>query len=179
MSRTQGPLDQQWLEAELRRLAEIAAGILDGEEVARIICDEAMQFIANPVPQHRFLAGDHYDVDAGLFLRNQKLLMRIERLAAPPAVVNGALWVPVPGRGCVTVALHHGPHHRYYQFAMEQMPTPPEMAEVFATGRLVTAPPDPAGKLMAVLAPVRDSLGGVVAVCELTAPIDPAAPAWE
>jgi len=155
--------------AELTRLAEIAAGILDGEEAKRIITETAMHYIANPDPEHRFLAGDYYDVDRELFLRTKKLLLRLERLARG-VEVDSSVWVPVPGQDAVTTAVHNGVDHRYYTFGQETLPTPPEMREVFATGQIRQLPPDADGNRQQVtaLAPIRDSLGQVVAVAEFT-----------
>ena len=170
--------DGQAVRAELRRLAEIAAGILDGEEVKRIITDKAMHYIAQPDPQHRFLSGDYFDVDHERFLRTKKLLLRIARLGR--LEVSSSVWVPVPGSDLVTVAVHNGVHHRYYTFGQEGLPAPAEMKHVLRTGRICDVE---AGEgrpaLLTVLAPVRDSLGDVVAVAELTAPsgADPP-PAW-
>jgi hypothetical protein len=84
----------------------------------------------------------------------------------------------VPGREEVTVAVQNGAHHRYYQFGQERLATPPEMKEVFQTGKVASAPVGPDDKLVAVLAPVRDSLGDVVGVVELTAPLEAEGPAW-
>jgi hypothetical protein len=162
--------------AELSRLGEIAAGILDGEEVLRIITDEAMHHIAHPHPEHRFLSGDHYDVDHGLFLRAKKLLLRIARLS--PLEVTASLWVPVPGGEAVTVAVHNGTHHRYYTFGQMKLPTPPDMQGVFATGQMRQVGPADGEALATVLAPIRDSLGDVVAIAELTAATGGSSPAW-
>jgi len=155
---------------ELTRLAEIAAGILDGEEVKRIITETAMHYIANPDPGRRFLSGDYYDVDHELFLRTKKLLLRLERLARG-VEVDASIWVLVPGQDTVTTAVHNGVNHRYYTFGQETLPTPPEMQEVFATGEICQLPPDANGgnrRHATALAPVRDSLGQVVAVAEFT-----------
>jgi hypothetical protein len=78
----------------------------------------------------------------------------------------------------VTVAVQNGPHHRYYQFGQEALATPPEMQEVLQTGRVVASPSEPDETRVTVLGAVRDSLGDVVAVVELTAPLDVEAPAW-
>jgi hypothetical protein len=169
-------LDAQMVRAELIRLAEIAAGLLDGDEIAHIIEPRAMHHIAHPDTKYRFLSADYYDVDHERFLRTKKLLLRIERLARVP--VDGSIWVPVPDREAVTLAVQNGTHHRYYEFGSAQMATPAEMREVFQTGRLVDAPSRPGDPLVTVLAPVRDSLGDVVAVVELTASLDPHGPAW-
>jgi hypothetical protein len=78
----------------------------------------------------------------------------------------------------VTVALQNGPHHRYYRFGSLQQEAPPEMGRAFETGEAVAAPLADGDTHATVLAPVRDSLQDVVAVVELTAPLDPDAPAW-
>jgi len=164
--------------AELHRLAEIAAGILDGEDVKRIIHERSMRYVANPDPDHRFLAGDHYDVDAELFLRTKKLLLRIVRLGTLD--VGSSVWVPVGQTGQVTVAVHNGVHRRYYTFGQLALPAPPEMQAVLDDGRIrIVLPDEQAPSLVTALAPVTDSLGDVVGVVELSAPIsqtDP--PAW-
>ena len=162
--------------AELTRLGEIAAGILDGEEVKRIITERAMHYIANPKPEHKYLGGDYFDVDHELFGRTKRLLIRIARLS--DAQVSTSAWVPVPGQDKVTVAVHNGVRHRYYDFGQEAADTPREMQEVFGTGEVVAVGPEGDRAVATVLAPVRDSLGEVVAVIELTAPLEGQAPAW-
>lgn len=163
---------------ELKRLAEIAAGLLDGDEVRGIITDTAMHYIAHPDPEYRFLSGDHYDVDAERFLRTKKLLLRIARLGR--IRLGASVWVPVGESGAVTVAVHNGVHQRYYTFGQESLPTPAAMQDVFERGAIRLIDPDESTpELATALAPVRDSLGDVTAVVELTAPCsEDDAPAW-
>lgn len=162
---------------ELTRLAEIAAAILDGEEVKRIITDQAMHYVANPHPDHPFLAGDHYDVDAELFLRMKKLLLRIVTLSELD--IGATVLVPVGDTNWVTVALHNGTCFRYYMvFGQLKLETPGEIAEVLRTGRVVSVPPDDATPLATALGPIRDSLGDVVGVVELTSAVDGRRRAW-
>jgi len=164
------------VQAELMRLAEIAAGILDGEEVKAIVTPKALHHIACPDPEYPYLDGDYFDADHALFLRTKKMLLRIARLS--DRAVGGSAWVPVPGAEQVTVAVHNGVHHRYYRFGQGGLDTPAEMKQVFRTGQVVAAPPDPAGRVATALAPIRDSLGDVVAIAEFTAPLAAARPAW-
>jgi len=161
---------------ELHRLAEIAAGILDGDEVRGIITEKAMHHIVTPDPEFRFLSADYYDVNQEAFLRTKKMLMRIERLGQ--VEVSGSIWVAVPGGDFVTLAVQNGVHHRYYEFGRAEMATPPAMRQVYETGAIVEAPSSPDDQHITVLAPVRDSLGDVAAVVELTAPLDPEGPSW-
>lgn len=169
-------LDAHAVREELIRLGEIAAGMLDGEIVKSIVTQKAAHYVANPDPKHVFLASDYYDVDHEAFLAAKKFLIRLERLGK--VKLNGSVWVPVPGQDQVTLAVQNGAYHRYYQFGQAALATPTEMEEVLETGRLAAAPSKPDEELVTVLAPVRDSLGDVVAVVELTAPLDVQAPAW-
>ena len=167
---------RQETEDDLARVAEIAAAILDGEEIARIVEPKAMHHIAHPDPDFRFLSSDYYDVDHGRFLRTKKLLMRLERMAR--AAVHSCAWVRVEGADAVTLAVQNGPDHRYYNFGSERMPTPPEMDEVFRTGRVVRVSAGQEDPLATALAPVRDSLGDVVAVAEFTSRLESPSPTW-
>jgi len=162
--------------AELERIAEIAAAILDGDEIGAIITEKAMHYISDPDPQFRFLSGDYFDVDHEAFLRARKLLMRLERLGK--VRISSSLWLPVPDAAAVTVAVQTGPHHRYYRFGQDKADTPPEMRKVFEAGQVRRAPADDGDRLATVLAPVRDSLGDVAAIVELTAPLTGPPPAW-
>lgn len=169
-------LDPETIRTELTRLAEITAGLVDGEDVKAIITDGAMYHIQNPDAKHRFLSMDHYDVDHATFLRVKKLLMRIERLT--DVVWNASVWLRLPGTDEVTAALLNGAHHRYYKFGQQQRAMPDEMRRAFETGQVTPAPSGPDDRQVTVLAPVRDSLQDVVAVVELTAPLAPRAPAF-
>ena len=172
---TDTTIDTEAVFAELERIAEIASGILDGEEAKAIITEQAMGHIVHPHPEFRYMSGDYYDVDHAMFLRTKKLLMRIERLAK--VAVCSALWLPVPQSDDVTVVVQNGPTHRYYAFGQIKQATPPEMKQVFETGEMRRAPAADGGKCAAVLAPVRDSLGDVAAVLELSSPLN-RPPAW-
>jgi len=172
--------DAQAIGEELTRLAEIAAGMLDGEEVKGIITEQAMHWVANPDPVHRYMAGDYFDVDHEKFLRTKKFLIRLERMGR--VRLGSSVWVRVPGTEAVTVAVQNGSHHRYYRFGQTNLPTPPAMKEAFESRQIVPVPsaagPGAKDGFVTVLAPVRDSLGDVAAVVELTAPLEAEAPSW-
>ncbi len=161
---------------ELERIAEIAAGILDGEDAKAIVTERAMRYIVDPDPEFRFLSGDYFDVNHAAFLRVKKLLTRLERLGKVP--MSGSLWVKVPGGDAVTLAVQNGPHHRWYVFGQIKLETPPEMRQVFRTGAVGRVPPGSGGKVATALGPVRDSLGDVVAAAEFSAPLAAPPPAW-
>ena len=164
--------------AALKETARVASVMVDGEVAGRIISDRAHHYIANPDPQFRYATGDYYDVDHASFLSMKKTLLRLERLADFPC--NASLWVRVKGLADhVTVAVQNGSLHRYWKWAEHKRELAGEMAECFASGEVTPAPED--DDLVTVMAPVRDSLGEVVAVVELTAPNPKSAklaPAW-
>ncbi len=172
---TDTTLDAETVFAELERIAEIASGIVDGDQARAIITEQAMQHIVRPHPTFPYMSGDYYDVDHAAFLRTKKLLMRLERLAK--VAVCSALWLPVPESDDVTVVVQNGPTHRYYIFGQIKQPTPPEMKQVFETGEMRRAPAADGDKCATVLTPVRDSLGDVAAVLELSSPLN-RPPAW-
>jgi len=172
---TDTTIDAEAVFAELERVAAIAAGVVDGDDARAIVTNLAMRHIVDPHPEFRFMSSDYYDVDHAAFLRMKKLLMRIERLAT--AATCSALWLPVPQSDDVTVVVQNGPTHRYYVFGQIKQPTPPEMKEVFETGEIRRAPAGDGDKCATVLAPIRDSLGQVAAVLELSTPLN-RPPAW-
>ena len=164
----------------LKEAARVASIMVDGDQARRIITERAMHYIAHPDPNHRFLSGDHYDVDHAHFIRMKKMLLRLERLLDFPC--STSLWVQVEGReGTMTLAVQNGSIHRYYRFGAEKLETPDEMAECIKTGQTIVAPSEHASQTITVLAPVFDSLGDVAGVVEFSArhPASQAlTPAW-
>ncbi len=164
--------------AALGETARVASVMVDGDVANRIIADRAHHYIANPDPKFKYATGDYYDVDHAAFLSVKKTLLRLEKLVDFPC--NASLWVRVKGlENHVTVAVQNGSLHRYWQWAEHKRELTGEMAGCFACGEVTVAPEDE--NLATVLAPVRDSLGDVVAVVELTAPNPKSAklaPAW-
>ncbi|HHN47108.1 MAG TPA: hypothetical protein ENN09_06670 [Planctomycetes bacterium] len=106
--------------------------------------------------------------------------MRLERLM--PFECSASLWVRVNGlEDHVTVAVQNGALHRYWKWAEEKRPLEGEMAHCMSSGEITEAAHDDTSRFLTVLAPVRDSLGDVVALVELTArnpAVKSLAPAW-
>jgi len=164
--------------AAMCETARVASVMLDGDEAGRIIPEET----------HRYLAGIGtgagvpycQKLDHGAFVRTKKVLGRLARLVDFPC--STALWVPLEGLdGHVTLAVQNGGLKRFWTFGQSKRETPPEMADCMRSGRVIELPVGESGELLTVLAPVRDSLGDVVAVAELTARNPAAAmldPAW-
>ncbi len=163
---------------ELLRLAEVTEAILDGEEVKNIITEEAIHYVINPHPDYPYLGMDHYDVDHELFLRNKKLLLRIAKMSQRD--IGATIIVPVGDTEFVTIALHNGTCFRYYKSFGEQRSIPAdEVKNVFETGEIAAIFPDDSAAMYTTLNPVRDSLGDIVAVVELSTPTPGTdGPAW-
>jgi len=162
----------------LGEVARVASVMVDGDEARRIITERAMKYLAAPSdPRHRFLSGDYYDVDLAAFLRMKKLLMRLECLA--DFKCGAKLWVKVEGLADhLTLAVQQGSAGRYYTFGQEKLRAEGELAECLGTGQVTAAPLEHPSRTVTVLAPVRDSLGDVVGLVELTAALPaPARPA--
>ncbi|MHC4915549.1 MAG: hypothetical protein ACYTGB_08655 [Planctomycetota bacterium] len=162
----------------LRETARIAAAMVDGDVLKRVISERAMHHLKNPDPKFRHMAGDYYDVDHASFLLAKKTLLRLQRLVDFPC--DSSLWQVVPGKeDHVTLVVQNGSLHRYYQWAESTHEMPAEMRECVSGGEVTVAPED--GDRITVLAPVRDSLGDVVGLVELTSPNPKSktmAPAW-
>ncbi len=164
----------------MQEAARVATVMLDGEEAKQIVVERAFQHMAAPNPQFPHMAGDYFDVEAVPFLSMKKALLRLARLLDFP--VGTTLWLPVKGReDHVTAALHNGNLHRYWTFGQLLRKAEGALADCLATGRVTTEAPEEQDHLLTVLAPVRDSLGDVAGVVEITARHPAAkspAPAW-
>jgi hypothetical protein len=166
------------LTAALRETARVASVMVDGDVMARVISERAMEHLINPDPQFKHMAGDYYDVDHASFLLVKKTLLRLQKLVEFPC--DTSLWQVVPGaEGYVTLVVQNGALHRYYQWAEPKHEMAPEMKQCVSSGEVTLAPEDE--RTVTVLAPVRDSLGDVVGFVELTSPnpkCKELAPAW-
>ena len=161
------PKSRKMLEA-LKGAARVASAMVDGDEARRVVTDRAAQYVANPDPKHRSMAGDYYDVDHATFLRVKKTLMRLQRLV--DFRCNAILWLTLDGlEGKVTVVCNNDTLSHWHGFGRATVPIEGEIAECMASKAMVVADPCDESELLTVVAPVLDSLGDVVGVVELTA----------
>jgi hypothetical protein len=169
--------------AALKELARVAEAMIDGEQAKIIISDRAFYYMLNSPPEHRYMSGDYFDVDHPKFLRMKKTLKRLEKLV--DFTCGTSLWVRIKGSDkFVTVAVHNnrGWLHRYFRADEAKFTPPPEMKECFDKGHIVLAPIKTTLSGLTALAPVRDSLGDVVGVVELTTShpaAKPLSPPWK
>jgi hypothetical protein len=166
--------------AAMQEAARVAAAMLDGEEAKLIVMERAFRQMASPNPKFPHMGGDYFDVDAAQFLRMKKSLLRLARLL--DFEVGTTLWVPVKGRADhVTAAVHNGTLHRYWTFGQLLRKADGALAECLLSGIVTTVAPETDDRWLTVLAPVRDSLGDVAALVEITAmnpAADSLAPVW-
>jgi len=152
----------------LTKAAHVASVIVDGEEAGRILTGDSARYIANPDPEHRYLALDHFVVEHGPFLRMKKTLKRLAMLVDPPC--SACLWITLDGlQDKVTPLVQDGAMGRYYNFGAQTADITPEMAACLEKGEVVVAPEDHPRNTLTVLAPVFDSLGDTVGFVELSA----------
>jgi hypothetical protein len=169
--------------AGLKDLARVAEAVIDGDLAMQIITDRASYYLLNSPPEHFHMPGDYYDVEHDKFLRMKKSLRRLEKLVDFPC--GSTLWIKCKGSDkFVTVAVHNNRSclHRYFSFSDYKLIPPPEMKECFVKGRAVAAPVKVTLSGLTMLAPVRDSMGVVVAVAEFSAShpaAKPESPEWK
>ena len=160
----------------VREIARVASVLFDGEMCGRLLTGRAMDYLAGRAAgQGKYSLGDNIDYDAPVFERAKKLLLRLCLLAPEPLKVQCTLWEPVTGRADRMVqSINNGGPTRW-PLKVEAHEAAEPMRRVMQTGEPVELTD---GKTLTVLAPVRDSLGDVAAVVELTAPLTGPATAW-
>lgn len=150
---------------ELEETARVASVMVDGDVCRRIVTARAMDYLLRTDPKNRFLAGDNYDVNAEAFHSVKKTLIRLSRLVPFPADAN--LWMPVPGHpDKVRIVIRNANElSQFWPWGALYQDMIPEMKTVLETGRLLTVTRKPGW--VSALAPVRDSLGDIVALVEV------------
>jgi hypothetical protein len=150
---------------QLEDIARVASVMVDGDVCKRIMTKRALEFIAKSDPRDPALAGDNFDVNDEPYIQTKKTLIRLSRLATFPCDVN--LWMPIEGMPGKIQVLIRNVHEisRFWRWGALIQDMPPEMKIVLETGKRLTATDKPAW--VAVLAPVYDSLGDVVALVEV------------
>ncbi len=150
---------------ELEEAARVASIMVDGDACRRIVTARAMEFMLRIDPADPFLASDNYNVHSAAFDSVKKTLIRIARLVSFPADAN--LWMPIPGHpGQIRVVIRNANElSQFWPWGALYQKMIPEMKTVLDTGNRVTVARKPGW--VSVLAPVRDSLGDIVAVVEV------------
>jgi len=147
----------------LQEVARIAAVMVDGEECKRIVKKEAVHEMFHPNPRDKWSASDNYNVYQEPYIRVKKTLLRLARLVEFPCDVN--LWMPLPQGKVHIVIRNTNEMSQFWPWGALFQDTHEPMKTVFATGEQVTVKQRPG--MVSVLAPVRDSLGDIVALVEV------------
>jgi hypothetical protein len=148
---------------DLREIARVATIMIDGDVCQRIVTPRALAHMLHPDPRDKWQAGDNYDVDDAAFIQTKKTLIRLAMMAPYPVDVN--LWMPVPTRQNIQLAIRNKYDLSQFWKGELQQAMPPEMQEVLKTGETSTIQKMPG--MISVLAPVRNSLGQIVGLVEV------------
>jgi hypothetical protein len=147
------------------QVAAAASAMLDGDVCERIQTPRSLEYQNTNDPRDPWRASDNYDVDDQAFNQTKKQLIRLSRLCASACDVN--LWMPVarhPGRIAIVIRNVHEMSQFWHWGDLDQ-PTPPAMQRALSTAQIVTVRQKPG--MLSVLAPVRNSLGDIVAIAEV------------
>jgi len=160
-------LAQNTLPAQLDLVARVASVMVDGDLARRIQTPRSVASMLETNPRDQWAAADNYDVDHQSFTTAKKTLIRLSHLCATPCDVN--LWMPIqakPGRIQVVIRNVHE-MSQFWPWGALHQEMPAEMKRVLETGERVAVSRRPG--MFSVLAPVRDSLGDIVALVEVVA----------
>lgn len=165
---TPGP-DRKQLTAALQEIARVASVMFDGELCHHIVTERSWKWMRDADPRERWAAMDNYDLDHESFVAAKKTLMRLEKLAPAGVRVACSLWQIVPTLdGRMTCVIQNGGPSHWQKFGSGHFPVAPQVAKAMGTGKQQTVPAE-GGKVLTVVAPVRDSLKDVTGVIEVSA----------
>lgn len=162
---------QDPLAAELDQVARTATAMVDGDVASGIQTPRSVAKMIEKNPRDRWADADNYDVDHDAYVATKKTLIRLSRLCTATCDVN--LWLPVTGMpDRVHVVIRNvNEISQFWTWGDLHQPMPEEMKAVLETGRRQTVRGK--GSIVAVLAPVYDSLGDIVGLVEVVASTKP------
>ncbi|HYK91852.1 MAG TPA: hypothetical protein VE398_24010 [Acidobacteriota bacterium] len=155
---------------DLDELARIASVMVDGDLCRTIMSKRSLDRMFVVDPKDPWAASDDFNVNYEPYIRVKKTLTRLSRLLPYPCDVN--LWMPFEGRPDKIQILIRNVNElsQFWTWGDLTQDMVPEMKQVLETGARTTVMRK-AG-LVSVLAPVRNSLGDIVALLE-TVSLDP------
>jgi len=164
-------IDVPRMERDLDGIAKVATAMVDGDVCRRIITPRAWEFMSRRDPRDQYAPDDNYDVDDQSFIAVKKLLMRLATLADYPVDVN--LWMPLDTqRKRVSIIIRNRYEmSQFWKWGKLEQPMFPPMLSVLETGKRLTVK-EKVG-YVSVLAPVRNSLGDIVALVEVVSKLHP------
>jgi hypothetical protein len=159
------------LAAELDAVARTASVMVDGDEVSRIPTARSAAALLKKDPRDPWAASDNYDVNHEPFIATKKTLIRLSRLCSSPCSIN--LWMPIPAKPPrIQIVIRNAEEmSQFWVWGALHQDMFPEMKHVLDTGSRLAVQRRPG--MISVLAPVRNSLGDIVALVEVVSQLKP------
>src|SRR3954451_11427582 len=157
--------DTSELSRDLDQIAKTATVMIDGDVCEQILTERARKYmLANP-SRDRWADADNYDVNDQAFTTAKKTLIRLSQLAEYPVDLN--LWMPLAkDLARVHVVIRNKNEiSQFWKWGELHQPMFPVMRTVLQTGQRTTVTKKPG--FVSVVAPVRNSLGDIVALVEV------------
>ena len=150
---------------DLDQVARVASVMLDGDTCLRIQTARSAHYLTVKDPRDPWRAGDNYDVDAAPFIEIKKTLIRLAHLCSTPCDVN--LWMPEPGNAARVQIVIRNVHElsQFWIWGDLGQAMPAEMQRVIDSGQRISV--NRKAGMVSMLAPVRNSLGDIVAIAEV------------
>ena len=159
---------------DLDEVARIATVMVDGDVCQKIMTDRALGFMFAVDAKDPWAASDNFDVNDEPYVQTKKTLIRLSKLLPYPCDAN--VWMPFADRPDKIQVLIRNVNEwsQFWTWGMLVQDMPAEMKRVLETGRRETVMRK--SGLISVLAPVKDSLGDIVALVEVVSLEPGAAP---
>ncbi|HCC58851.1 MAG TPA: hypothetical protein DEQ47_16645 [Solibacterales bacterium] len=150
---------------DLDHVAQAATAMLDGDLCQKIQTPRSARYMTLKDPRDPWRAGDNYDVNDAPFTQTKKTLIRLSHLCPGSCDVN--LWMPLPAKPQRVQIVIRNVHElsQFWNWGDLDQDMPPEMKRVLDSGERVKV--SRRRGMFSVLAPVKNSLGDVVAVAEV------------
>ena len=164
-------LNTTQMERDLDGIAKVATAMVDGDVCQRIITPRALTYMLRRDRRDEYASADNYDVDDPAFITTKKSLMRLATLADYPVDVN--LWMPLDAhRKSISIVIRNRYEmSQFWEWGKLEQPMFPPMLSVLETGKRLTVKQKTG--YVSVLAPVRNSLGDIVALVEVVSQLQP------
>jgi hypothetical protein len=163
-NRDASPRTKESVARDLDELARIASVMVDGDLCQSIMSKRALDRMFVVDPKDRWAASDDFNVNHEPYIQTKKTLIRLSRLLPYPCDVN--LWMPFENKPDKIQILIRNANElsQFWTWGALNQDMTPEMKRVLESGERQTVMRK-AG-MISVLAPVRNSLGDIVAMLE-------------
>lgn len=162
--REASPRTKESVARDLNEIARIASVMVDGDVCQDIMTKRSLDRMFVVDPKDPWAASDDFNVNHEPYIQTKKTLIRLSRLLPYPCDVN--LWMPFNNKPDRIQILIRNANElsQFWPWGALSQDMVPEMKRVLETGERQTVM-QKAG-MISVLAPVRNSLGDIVALVE-------------